>query len=144
MRLSIAGLIALSLIGAAACADDSPNTTRGAYDAEEVRELELRANAGDRGALRELDIFYGMEGRAADRARIHQRRLEINDREAVEEEAMKLVIAAEREIQCESKRRLLVESRTLIIDRLFSDGDARMNIDPTYQLISGKIDELSC
>lgn len=127
----------------AGCGADGYQTTEGVYSENELIELEKRASANDRTALRELDIFYGMEGRDRDRSRIHQRRFMLNDVEAIEEEIMLSISRSDKSTICAERSRYLEDARSMAIRRA-SIMNSSVENDPTYIITVRRIDLLEC
>ena len=75
-------LIPLIVLSLTSCGKPDKTTASG-LDQSQVNELELRAASNDRTALRDLETHYGMEMMLPERERIHQKRLELDDPEAL-------------------------------------------------------------
>ena len=136
-------LILITLLALPACGSE-PESTRGAYTAEQVSDLEIAGAARDPSALRELEIYYDMEGRREDSERIHRQRLEINDPEAIENEIMREIGNADRIVDCEDRRNGLFGAQQDALElarrqRLPNPKDGEL-----YQLIETMLTETRC
>ena len=125
------------------CGPDSAMETECAYSESEIASLEISASGGDRTALRELDICYGLSNRKTDRDRIHRKRLEVGDPEALDEEAMRLVIVAEHEKDCLIRIYKLYNARDIAV---ISAKKERINEENSQivKLIDKKISDNIC
>lgn len=91
----------------AACEPMKDRDSRCVYSPAEIAQLEARGSNNDRAALRELELCYDFRADSAARERIHALRLNLQEPEALNEEAMKLLLQSKRETRSVEKMRLL-------------------------------------
>lgn len=97
----------------AGCDAGREQTTKCVYSVEEISKLEAAASSNDRVALRELELCYDFQGKEAERQRIHAIRLRLQEPEALDEEAMKLLIESRQQTDPESKSGMLKNALNL-------------------------------
>lgn len=86
-----------TLLLLAGCSDvHKEETTKSPYSKQELEALMIRAELNDIAALRELDLHYGFSGMDEQRENIFRRRVELEDPEALDENAMRLALEAQR------------------------------------------------
>jgi hypothetical protein len=99
--------IALNLV---ACGEKEVITSESSVNAEQVRNLEYRATAGDLASMRELQLHYGFEGNREESERWRQRRFELNDPEIMDDKVLDMLSASEKERDPLRKRTILKEA----------------------------------
>lgn len=141
MRLQPLTLIAL--LALPACGS-GPESTKGAYTAAQVSDLEIAGAARDPAALRELEIYYDMEGRREDSERIHRLRLAINDPEALENQIMRDLGQADRIDDCEDRRNGLLNAQREALELARRQGFPNPEDGELYRLIETMLNEVQC
>lgn len=106
LHLGFAGVFLLCV----GCASEEADKSKCVYSSSEIASLELKSSGGDRSALRELELCYDFNELHEDRDRIHKKRLELEEPEALDEEAMKLLGKAKELKEPQDRRATLISA----------------------------------
>ena len=110
----------------------------------QIAQLEIAAQRGDRSALRELDILYGMRGDSLNRERIYNIRLEQRDPEALDEFIQALLSQGERTADCNTKMRLNSRAKEEAVELAKAQGVADPSKDILVRAADQAIQETDC
>jgi hypothetical protein len=104
----------------------------------------MNADAGDTRALRELELHYGFESMNEEREKIHRRRVELNDDEALTEDVIGLVSQAQDAEECPEKLQKLQDARKLAQRIGEHHGTKNDRYVVTMRLVNREMSRLEC
>ncbi len=139
MKRQCSWMIAIPFAFLTACGPTKNATTDCIYNQPQIDDLEIAAAGGDMAAMRELDLCYQFNQKDADRRRVHQMRLNANDPEALQEEAMLLARQADRSKDVGERRDLLKRALQMAETAAKKQGLTETGQDMTVRYITEKM-----
>jgi hypothetical protein len=136
--------LAWAPVALVSCGPNTETTTQCVYSAKQIGDLEISAAAYDRNALRELELCYDFDGKAADRERIHLKRLELGEPEAMTEEAERLMNLAGKAKSCDEKRAILLKSLRVALNAARPQRLSEPTQSSTVRLVDSELARLQC